>query len=99
MSTIADRVEHGAALLDAKRPGWWQQIDLGRLNIESPCDCVIGQLGSYPETTRSLGLHISLDDWLHGFEGDEYAELTDAWRDLIQQRRLAQHPEPVAVPA
>ena len=99
MNTIAERLKRGAALLDAKRPGWWREIDLGRLDIESACNCIIGQLGSYMETARSLGLYISLDDWLHGFEGGEYPELTDAWRDLIQQRRLAQCPEPAGVSA
>jgi hypothetical protein len=44
MSTIAERVARGAALLDEREPGWWQRIDLGRLDIGSTCRCVLGQL-------------------------------------------------------
>lgn len=46
MSTVAERVERGAALLDEKRPGWWQEIDLGTLDIRSTCGCILGQIGS-----------------------------------------------------
>jgi hypothetical protein len=97
LSTIAERVARGAALLDARRPGWWRDIDPGRLDIGSERCCVAGQLGGYLSVTRSLGLHGSLDDYVHGFDGGsdpEHAALTGAWRDLIGQR-LAQ----AAVPA
>jgi len=96
LSTITERVERGAALLDEKRPGWWRLIDLGRLDIDSDRNCVIRQLGSYVGTVRGLGLYYSAADVAHGFQGDdddETAALTVAWRDLIGQR-LAQ-----AVPA
>lgn len=93
MDTVNERVERGAALLDEKRPGWPEAVDLGRLNIRSTCDCIAGQLGGFRETTQSLGLYGVTEDVMHGFEADdddaEYAALTDAWRDLIQQRRLA----------
>lgn len=46
MSTITERVERGAALLDSKRPGWWRDIDLDMLDIRSACGCVLGQIGS-----------------------------------------------------
>ena len=92
MPTITERVERGAALLDEKMPGWWQRVDLGRLDIESGCNCVIGQLGSYPETSEGFGLLSSLDDFTHGFDGgepDDYRALTKAWRDLILARYVA----------
>ncbi len=92
MRTIEERIRRGKALLDSRRPGWWQHIDLGRLDIGSERCCVIGQLGSYLETAASLGLHSSFHDYAHGFEADdddESAALTGAWRDLIRQR-LAQ---------
>src|SRR5437870_946870 len=34
----------GAALLDECRPGWFREVDLDRLNIDSPGDCPLGQL-------------------------------------------------------
>lgn len=46
MTTIAERVAAGAALLDERGPGWAGRIDPGRLAIHSRCRCVLGQL--YP---------------------------------------------------
>ena len=68
MSSITERVERGAALLDAKRPGWWRRINLRRLDIRSACDCIAGQLGGYSDTLRALGLLDGEEDVEHGFE-------------------------------
>jgi hypothetical protein len=46
VSTIAERVARGAALLDEREPGWWQRIDLSKLDLASTCRCVLGQLFS-----------------------------------------------------
>lgn len=102
MPVIAERVKRGAALLDEKRPGWWQRIDLGRLDVASDCDCVGGQLpGGYGKVADDLfgpGVTFSLEV-SHGFEADgdfeggdagEFAALTEAWRSLILARRAAQ---------
>jgi hypothetical protein len=43
-ATIAERVAKGAALLDEKIPGWDKDIDLARLDLASPCRCILGQL-------------------------------------------------------
>jgi hypothetical protein len=43
-ATITQRVAAGAALLDEKLPGWDKDIDLGRLDLGSPCRCILGQL-------------------------------------------------------
>lgn len=51
MSTITERIEKGAALLDEKRPGWWQEIDLLTLDIASRCGCVVGQLAGITEAS------------------------------------------------
>lgn len=41
-------VDFGARELDRLMPGWFRQIDVSRLRIESCHDCLIGQLyGSY----------------------------------------------------
>lgn len=45
---IADatrRVRDGAALLDRLLPGWHDVVDVDSLWINSPCNCVLGQLG------------------------------------------------------
>lgn len=41
---IPERVARGVALLDQKRPGWEQEIDLDTLDISKPCFCVVGQM-------------------------------------------------------
>ena len=46
MSTVADRVAAGAAYLDEREPGWWQRIDLDRLDLQAQCRCVLGQLAT-----------------------------------------------------
>jgi hypothetical protein len=91
--SVAERVERGAALLDEKRPGWWREIDLDALDIRSGCDCIAGQLGGYSETILELLPDEEGDEEgeiAHGFDAEaspEFAPLTEAWRDLIQQRR------------
>ena len=57
MSTIAERVAKGAALLDAEQPGWADRIDLDELELESCRHCVLGQLfsGGCPDPEACLG--------------------------------------------
>lgn len=89
MSTVAERAERGAALLDERRPGWWREIDLGTLDIDSVCNCIAGQLGGYAETLQALGLDDGAE-YDYGFDGGSFASvqaLTPAWRDLIEKRR------------
>lgn len=58
--TIETRVARGVALLDEKLPGWWQRIDLARLNLGSPCNCILGQ---------EFASHEDVDgDWWTGYE-------------------------------
>ena len=88
--TIAVRVARGAALLDAKRPGWEHEIDLRRLDLGSWCDCVVGQLfGDYSDGLGALGIHY----WgiSHGFSSGSgmYAGLTRAWKRLIRERLVS----------
>lgn len=48
MESAAVRVSRGVALLDEKRPGWWERVDPERLNMQTACGCVLGQLeGEY----------------------------------------------------
>ena len=47
LAPIPDRVEAGVRLLDQVIPGWWRRIDLEWLDLNSGCDCVLGQLFSH----------------------------------------------------
>lgn len=91
IATVQDRVATGAALLDEQMPDWVERIDLGRLDVESPCRCVLGQLfGDYADGWAVLSDFTSLSQAIsHGFEADsvEYDELTAEWRALIEQRQ------------
>lgn len=93
---IIRRPLRGAALLDATRPGWDTRINLTRLNIASPWNCVLGQeYGHYQDGTRQL----SLDDWAdtrdHGFNSGygrtgqlQMILLTGIWMLIIISRRI-----------
>jgi len=68
---IRVRVGAGAALLDEFRPGWFREIDLDRLNIDSPGDCPLGQLygeegqtglGPYWAGLRAVGVGYGSED-------------------------------------
>lgn len=51
------KVADAAKFLDEKAQGWANKIDLKRLNMGSPCDCVLGQMyGSYPMGIYQLGV-------------------------------------------
>lgn len=88
----AERVARGAKLLDRKRPGWAERIDLDQLRLEECDSCILGQLyGTYRNGKLECGLAIGGD---HGFgeifmqmnPGPEYAALRVAWLAEIQQR-------------
>lgn len=98
-------VERGAAFLDEKLPGWEDKIDVERLNLESTCGCVVGQLhgglrgrwrsNAYWRGMDELGLNAdSSEAAKYGFVtrgsgADHWENLTDAWRRLIERRRKA----------
>ena len=48
-----ERVERGARLLDKRKPGWQDRIDLARLSVASADFCILGQLyaGHYTAQT------------------------------------------------
>lgn len=64
MANEAERVERGAKLLDKTHPGWENEIDLMKLDLSSPCGCVVGQVGkvsrdgypSFNEAAIDLGI-------------------------------------------
>lgn len=102
MTTVAERVARGVALLDEVMPGWADRIDLLRLDIDVPAHCVIGQLhpqdgeysAPYSVGLDRLGWADADDRWerakAHGFD-DAYSArgsraLTDEWRNVIATR-------------
>lgn len=99
-ATIPERVAKGAALLDEKLPGWVDRIDLDRLNVQSGCDCILGQEFSGSATEDAPGFVIGLfglfggeltEAMLHGFTigggYDTFPALTREWRRVILARR------------
>ena len=57
------RVAKGAAHLDQVRPGWFRQIDVGRLDLQSDCLCVLGQVvGTFRAAPVSLRHELNVDD-------------------------------------
>lgn len=44
MSDLQERVNLGCKLLDERLPAWDRKIDLAKLDLNSPCNCVLGQL-------------------------------------------------------
>lgn len=51
-------VRSGALLLDSWRPGWADEVNLKRLDMLDPNDCVIGQVfGDFDEGCDELGIY------------------------------------------
>jgi hypothetical protein len=99
LPTVAERVAAGAAWLDEHKPGWWQRTDLDRLDVASERHCPLAQeYGTYyrapvmtHDQARTLGFDCSLAAAELGAmaEDFEFAELTETWRALIEDRRGA----------
>jgi hypothetical protein len=102
MQEARARVAKGAALLDAKRPGWFKKIDWRHLRIDSCESCVIGQLFNLAET-GGIGFTASLERLgvfnaaVYGFGIDgrlgdadskqgSWRPLGRAWRQAITER-------------
>jgi hypothetical protein len=98
IAEVAERAERGAALLDAREPGWAARIDLATFDIGSQCRCTLGQLyGNYG--TGALVLLPAGHTAEYGFMWESYddedavdseiAALNDEWRRVIGQRQGA----------
>jgi hypothetical protein len=100
MTTLAERIAPGVALVDRAYPDWPERIDPDRLDLASWTRCVGGQLeGSYCEFATRFALH---DDPVlaAAFNADHPSEapaLTEAWRVATERRRLASRPDLPAV--
>jgi hypothetical protein len=99
--TITGRVTAGAAWLDEQRPGWWQpdRLDLDKLDMSCGCCCIGGQVFDEDAQDRDVDTGYDVTELLfngdgfelrrHGFadDGPRYAQLSNAWRELILARR------------
>jgi hypothetical protein len=100
MSTVAERVARGAALLDEGVPGWAERIDLTELELASCYSCVLGQLfaleydaedGSpFGAGIKALGIEGSVRGpvW-YGFDGASIEGLEAEWWRVIDARQAA----------
>lgn len=53
------RIERGMKLLDSKYPGWRSKVNVEKLNMSSPENCVLGQLyGDLFDGLDTLGVSI-----------------------------------------
>lgn len=78
----------GAALLDARMPGWFRDINLDDLNQASTLSCVLGQLyGEYYKGIESLNVGGVDERVAYGFSSnDDYVNLTEAWKEIVNSR-------------
>jgi len=102
LRTFQQRVQRGAAYLDAIKPGWAHKIDVEELDITCACQCVLGQLyGNFwtdPESDELLTQSGSFKQSITlGFNYDEDSDdyqqipaiLERLWRHQIKKRRAA----------
>lgn len=77
LPSLPTRAAAGAALLDQRRPGWHQQVDRGRLDLEDWRADILGQLyGSFGAGVHKLTggrSEAEVDAWTvaHGFDLDD----------------------------
>ncbi len=97
MGEYRERATKGAEWLDTHYPGWIDKINLEILDLGHERKCIGSQVihGSWSDFTRRHygGVSRGISEmhghpiWLYDTNG-EYAELTQAWRDLINARQL-----------
>ena len=98
---MTSAVERGASLLDEKRPGWENEIDVDRLDMNNFKNCVLGQVyGEYDAGLVQLGIRIlSTEAIRSGFDAvtrescpettfsGRYNALTEDWKQQIADRQ------------
>ena len=88
MRRDADRaVQRGIVWLDANVPKWRERIDVNKLNLQYPCECVLGQLDDdfYKSVwNRRLERAEVLNLGFAAGAGMRYATLTAAWKRALK---------------
>lgn len=90
MTTLAERVDLGATLLDEKKPGWHEEINTDTLAIHLADHCICGQLfGSFIVGRQFLGIPRGGGDQ-YGFNAPQnsYTDLKNLWVEAIDARKL-----------
>ena len=90
MSTTNERVAAGAALLDEKRPGWWQRIDTDTLDMGETCGCILGQ--TYEANGRSTPFDMGCVD-LFGSKLGVYGWVADDGWDAATEHGFSLGPQ------
>lgn len=80
MTDYTAKVNAGIALLDSEKPGWRDKIDLGTLDLGSCAVCILGQVFGEYETGID---ELDINGYDYGFNGDNYRELTAAWKEAL----------------
>ena len=94
---VEKRIAAGARFLDERRGLTWRGlVDIETLDIESPCDCILGQLfdhfkvgcdelGIKPFRAARLGFNVM--DLDNPSSAREFRALTRGWRNLLRVRQ------------
>lgn len=85
----AERVANGIKILDEKLPNWHEKIDVDRLNIMDPCNCVLSQLFGRWDLDN-VGVPFG-QGYSNGFSDFNW-ETTLEWKRIIKERLAVQVP-------
>jgi len=94
---MMERVEQGVRFLDVRVPGWYEMIDVERLDIRNKYACVLGQVyGEYSKGLQELfGFDLCYTVPLakdYGFDACDQAAfpiLSEIWKNTIRPRQQA----------
>ena len=93
MNNAQKEVQNGRVLLDRYFPTWHQDIDLSTLDIRSPWNCILGQVGrkngmESPYTNMQIAIGIN-DGSRYGFASDDIDmnDLKREWENIITELR------------
>lgn len=88
--TTIPEVERGAAWLDENVPGWWEWIQVERLDLRQ-CDlCICGQLLATLELDQEISHFLGMMEPSYGFDADDGAARTqESWLASYRDRQLA----------
>ena len=93
-SPLKNKVKLGAKKLDTYYPGWYRQINTGRLDMGNVCKCILGQLYTHYLTGLKMVNLISakhprkaLNLGFRGANENENIELKKYWIEEIKKRR------------
>lgn len=93
-ATLEELVQTGVTRLDARRPGWYDNVDLDTLNIADTKDCILGQLFGHFDSGVAL-LNENEPAFFCGFDKPlfhpfkAYGQLTEIWKNVILEKRAA----------